>query len=169
MTKVELELIGPDGRETLANLFQLYTHDFSEHWAGTADGELQEDGRFAPYPFLESYWSDPDRVPLLLRAAGRIAGFCLLNRHHHGASPVDWNVAEFFVVRKHRRGGVGTAAARQVFASRPGVWEVAVARRNTGALAFWRGAIDSHPKVQGMHELETASNWDGTVFRFNVE
>lgn len=168
MTDVRLERAGADRLPTLANMFQLYTHDFSEHWAGTEQGELGEDGRFEPYAYLESYWSDPDRVPLLLRAAGRLAGFCLINRHHHGARPVDWSVAEFFVVRKHRRAGVGAAAARQVFQQNPGVWEVAVARRNTGALVFWRGVIEAQPRLSGLEELADASSWDGTVFRFRI-
>lgn len=168
MTDIVLEPFRPEARETLANLFQLYIHDFSEHWAGTDQGELGEDGRFAPYPYLDSYWSEPGRVPLLLTAAGRLAGFCLLNQHHHGARPVDWNVAEFFVVRKHRRSGLGQAAAHQAFTSRPGVWEVAVARRNTGALAFWRRAIEAHPRVANLHELDDASDWIGTVFRFTI-
>lgn len=168
MADVALEILARSQRQTLANLLQLYTHDFSEHWSGTAEGELEEDGRFSPYPHLDSYWTEPGRVPLLLRTRGRIAGFCLLNRHHHGARPVDWNVAEFFVVRKHRRGGIGAAAARQVFASRPGVWEVAVARRNTGALAFWRRVIASQPRLDDLHQLEEVTDWEGEVFRFRM-
>lgn len=168
MTDIVLEPAGPERRETVENLFQLYIHDFSEHWAGTDRGELAEDGRFAPDPHLESYWTEPGRVPLLLRAAGRLAGFCLLNRHHHGAKAVDWNVAEFFVVRKHRRAGLGAAAATQVFQGRPGVWEVAVARRNTAALAFWRRVIESQSGLSGWHELDDASDWEGAVFRFRI-
>jgi predicted acetyltransferase len=166
--EVATEPVGPDAREVLANLFQLYTHDFSEQWGGESRGELEDDGRFEAYPFLDSYWAEPGRVPLLLRVAGRIAGFCLINRHHHGAMPVDWNVAEFFVVRKHRRRGVGGAAARRIFAERPGVWEVAVARRNLGALAFWRSAIAAQPGVYGLRELDDANDWDGVVFRFGI-
>lgn len=82
--------------------------------------------------------------------------------------PVDWNVAEFFVVRKHRRRGVGGAAARRIFAERPGVWEVAVARRNLGALAFWRSVIAAQPGVYGLRELDDANDWDGVVFRFGI-
>ena len=46
MAVVTLEPAGREARETIANLFQLYVHDFSEQWAGTDRGELQEDGRF---------------------------------------------------------------------------------------------------------------------------
>ena len=168
MTDITLERAAPDRGAALANLFQLYIHDFSEQWAGEGRGELEEDGRFAPYPFLDSYWTELDRVPLLIRAEGRLAGFCLLNRQQHGGRPVDWNMAEFFVVRKHRRAGVGAAAASQVFQARAGVWEVAVARRNTAALGFWRGVIAAQPRVSELHELEDANSWDGTVFRFRI-
>ena len=37
---------GPKDGVLLQNLFQLYTHDFSEFWAGSARGGLGADGRF---------------------------------------------------------------------------------------------------------------------------
>ena len=100
-----------DQRPALEAMFQLYVHDFSAFWAGRPDGELGEDGRFAPYEHLDSYWRAPDRRPLLIRADGRLAGFALINAHSHMRRPVEHAVAEFFVARKHRRAGVGAAAA----------------------------------------------------------
>src|ERR1700722_14219127 len=87
-------------RHILANLLQLYIHDFSEYWSGTSQGELEDDGRFFDYA-LDSYWSNPRRVPLLFRLNGRLAGFALINEHAHTERLVDWNMAEFFVARKH--------------------------------------------------------------------
>src|SRR5208337_5516277 len=43
---------------TIQNMVQLYTHDFSEFWSGTARGDLGSDGRFDSYP-LDDYWSRP--------------------------------------------------------------------------------------------------------------
>ncbi|HEY9217585.1 MAG TPA: acetyltransferase [Phenylobacterium sp.] len=168
MTAVTLEPAQPHHAVAIANMMQLYTHDFSEQWAGQDRGELGEDGLFDAYPYLDSYWSEPDRVPLLIRNAGALAGFCLLNRHAHGAQPVDRNMAEFFVVRKHRSAGVGAAAASLAFAAYPGVWEVAVARRNLRALPFWRRTIETLPNLRDLHELTDATDWDGTIFRFQV-
>lgn len=105
---------------------------------------------------------------MLIRAGGRLAGFCILNRHAHGSEPVDRNMAEFFVVRKHRLAGVGALAAQAAFARYPGVWEVAVARRNLGALAFWRRVIEAQPGISGLNELTGVTGWDGPVFRFRV-
>ena len=67
---VTLETIGPERRGTLDALFQLYTHDFSDHWVGTDRGELGEDGRFPDYPHLDSYWTDPRRAAYLIRVDG---------------------------------------------------------------------------------------------------
>ncbi len=165
---LEVTAVRADERAALANMMQLYVHDFSEQWAGTAKGELEPDGRFAPYP-LDSYWREPSRIPLFLRSDGHLAGFALINAIAHSGQPVDCSMAEFFVVRKHRRHGFGAAAAQTIFARHPGQWEVAVARANTGALAFWRKTIARMPGVAEMDEFESANAaWDGAIFRFRI-
>lgn len=169
MARVTLEPAGPERRETLANLFQLYVHDFSEHWAGTARGELQEDGRFEPYPDLDRYGREPAREAFLIRVDGGLAGFVLVNDVSHCGHPVDHSVAEFFVVRKHRRGGVGRAAARAAIGERPGQWELAVARRNTSALAFWSRLASELAAPGSLETLDRVDDlWNGPVLRFRV-
>ncbi len=157
-----------EDRRALGNLMQLYIHDFSEFWWDREDGDLGADGRFGDYP-LDAYWREPGRIPLLLRRGGKLVGFALINAHGHTSRPVDHNVAEFFIARKHRRGGVGTAAARTIYSRYPGAWETAVARRNTGAQAFWRQAITGHPKATEIEELDlTTDAWNGPLFRFRI-
>jgi len=168
MPRVEIEPCGPERRSTLDALFQLYTHDFSEQWAGTERGELEESGRFPDYPYLELYWTEAARKPSLIRVDGRLAGFVLLNDHSHSGLPLDHAVAEFFVVRKHRRGGVGRAAALAAIGPRPGQWELAIARKNTGALAFWRG-VAAELASGPVDELDTDDRWNGFILRFRVE
>jgi predicted acetyltransferase len=108
-------------------------------------------------------------VPLLLHVDSHIVGFALLNHHNHTDRPLDHNMAEFFILRKHRRGGLGTAAAQAIFTRYPGVWEAAVARRNLGGLAFWHKAIGEHPLVQEVEEIDIATAaWNGPVMRFRI-
>jgi predicted acetyltransferase len=164
--KVELEVFSPAQRPTLENLFQLYTHDFSDFWTDRNDGELQEDGRFPQYIWLDSYWTDADRTPYLIRAGGHVAGFALINTFSHSGLPLDHAVAEFFVVRKHRRSGVGFAAATEIIRARPGQWELAVARRNTAALPFWR-RVASAIAGSAVDEIERDDElWNGPIVRF---
>ena len=177
MAEVDVKLAEPYERPALANMMQLYVHDFSEHWAGLKDdelggnaafAELGDDGRFSDYP-LDPYWRDEGHVPLLLRVGGRIAGFALLDRTSHAGREVDRNMAEFFIDGFHRRGGVGTAAARAIFSRYPGRWEAAIARRNVGALAFWRRAVGGHPQARAVEELDvTGPAWNGPVLCFQI-
>lgn len=167
----DLEIIEalPAQEHVIQNLMQLYVHDFSEQWSGTERGELGDDGLFPEYPYLKSYWQDDKRVPLLVRLGGNLAGFVLINDHSHSGLPVDRNMAEFFIVRKHRRGGVGTRVAHSVFNRYPGVWEAAVARRNVGALAFWRNAVSHHRTVRDIEETNVETvDWNGPILRFRI-
>lgn len=167
MPNVDIERCRAEQRPALEAMFQLYVHDFSENWRGAERGELQENGRFEDYPHWDSYWTEPDRSPWLIRADGRLAGFALLNRYSHSGMPTDHDMAEFFVARKHRRSGVGRIAAGRLIGERPGLWELAIARANTGALSFWRGV--SSQFSSSVDELDCDDQrWNGTILRFRV-
>lgn len=167
----DLEVIEalPSQAHIIQNLMQLYVHDFSEQWSGVERGELGDDGLFPEYPHLESYWRKNGYVPLVIKLGGHLAGFALINDHSHSGLPVERNMAEFFIVRKHRRGGVGTAVAHTIFSRYSGHWEAAVARRNVVALRFWRNAIRQHPSACEIEEknIETAE-WNGPILRFRI-
>jgi len=117
----------------LANLLELYAHDFSEFY----DVQLGEDGRFG-YPALPLYWSEPDRYPLLFKMDGKWAGLALVQK---GAGC--WDMAEFFVIRGVRRRRIGTRAAHEVWKLFPGRWQIRVMQANISAQNFWAGAIES--------------------------
>jgi len=121
----------------LANLLELYAHDFSEFH----DLDLGADGRFG-YRHLPSYWSNPGRHPFLVKVDGKLAGFVFVKRGSE-LSGVDtvWDLSEFFVVRRYRRRGIGTQIAHEVWRRFPGTWEVRVMQSNTSARLFWARAI----------------------------
>jgi predicted acetyltransferase len=168
MVDVTLEKVGRERRLTLVNLFQLYAHDFSEQWFDRPEGELDETGRLEEYGLLDNYWTEPKHEALLIRADGRLAGFALVNDYSHSGLPLDFQVAEFFVARKHRRSGVGRSAALAVIGARPGLWELAVARRNTGAQVFWRRVAGLLVGDQ-VEELDRDDDrWNGLILRFRV-
>ncbi len=166
---VELASIPADRRLVLDNLLQLYLHDFSEFAAvGTVFGEVDADGRF-PYDYLDRYWQSEDCIPLVIDADGQRAGFALINRWSALDQSLDRAVAEFFILRKYRRRGVGSRAASEIFARFPGAWEVPVASYNAPALAFWRTAV---ARVTGSAAEEFAGDgerWTGTVLCFRTE
>jgi predicted acetyltransferase len=107
-TEVALEVATPRDASVLSNLLELYAYDLSEIFPL----ELQPDGRF-DYEQLPLYWSEPDRrFPFLIRCDARLAGFALVTRGSPASDdPADFDVAEFFVLRRYRRRGVGRQAA----------------------------------------------------------
>lgn len=142
MSEVRIDAATAEERDVVARLLELYAHDFSERNGADVD----DDGRYG-YRYLDAYWAEADRHPFLFRVDGRLAGFALVR----SGPPHD--MAEFFVLRKYRRGGVGTDAARSVFARFPGEWQVRQQYENAGAVAFWRDAIpvafDETPNDEG--------------------
>lgn len=139
MSRQSLEILSaaPEQEQALANLLELYAHDFSEFH----DLEIREDGRFG-YPSLRLYWSEPDRHPLVVRLDGKLAGLVLVKKGSRiSANDTVWDIAEFFILRGCRRRGVGTQVAHEVWRRFPGLWEVRVMQANIPAQQFWAGAI----------------------------
>jgi predicted acetyltransferase len=136
----------PAAREqerTLANLLELYVHDFSEF----CELETGPDGKFG-YPHLALYWSEAGRHPFLLKVDGKLAGLSLVRRGSQISGDASvWDMAEFFVLRAYRRRGIGIAAAHQVWKQLPGRWEVRVMECNIPALYFWSNAIEKFAGV----------------------
>jgi predicted acetyltransferase len=126
------------GEETMvANLLELYIHDFSEF----VDVEIGADGRFG-YADLPLYWSDPDRHAFLIRMDGKLAGLVFVRRvQSDSESGSAWDMAEFFVLRGYRRRGLGTEVAHEVWKQFPERWRVRVREANVPALHFWARAI----------------------------
>ncbi|MEA2262621.1 MAG: hypothetical protein QOJ51_5446, partial [Acidobacteriaceae bacterium] len=119
----ELEVIPATAEQqpTLANLLELYAHDFSEFHPL----EIGASGKFG-YPSLPLYWSEPGRYPLLIRMGGNLAGFVLVKR----GSEVSGNLTVWDM-------------ADEVWRRFPGPWEVRVMQSNLSAHHFWECAISA--------------------------
>jgi predicted acetyltransferase len=146
---IEVVPAGLEQQPILANLLELYAHDFSEFHPL----QLGADGRFG-YPHLPAYWSQPDHYAFLVKVDGNLAGLALIKKGPsiiHGGEV--WDVAEFFIVRAYRRRGIGTAVAHQVWKKFRGRWEVRVMESNRTGSDFWLLAM--HAFVGGPIEPVT--------------
>ena len=148
----------------LANLFELYAHDFSDFHSI----EPGPDGRFG-YPDLALYWSEPGRHPFLIRVGGKLAGFVLVQRiSQTSGNNAVWDMAEFFVLRAYRRCRVGTEAACSVWRQFPGPWQVRVMHANQTAHRFWQHAIAEFvgEAINSRGSEKAGEMWD--VFSFAI-
>lgn len=149
-------------QKTVANLLELYAHDFSEF----IDLQLKPNGRFG-YPDLSRYWSEEGRFPFLVTVDGHLAGCVLVARGSRiGADRWVWDMAEFFIVRRYRKRGIGVAVAHEIWRRFPGPWEVRVLESNLPARAFWRAVVRAFasPMAEGRMMQVQEKWWE--VFSF---
>ena len=146
----------------LANLLQLYIYDFSEF----LDLATGPDGRF-DYPWLPLYWQQETRFPFLVKVDGNLAGFVLVSKGSLiSGNPEIWDMAEFFIMRKYRRRGIGAAIAHEIWRRFPGAWEVRVLERNVAALPFWETTIKAFAGTGVEAFFDEQGSKQGRVFSF---
>jgi predicted acetyltransferase len=78
----------------------------------------------------------------------------------HLEERLDWEILDFYVAPKARRGGVGTAAARELLRRHRGEAVLFTLAGNAVAQRFWRAVLAP---------LAPVENEDATEFRFRTE
>lgn len=146
----ELVLASEEQKEAIGNLMQYYFYDFSEF----VNIDVEENGQFKPYMYLDDYWKEANhRFPYLIVVDGKYAGFVLI-RFIKSEERNYYSIAEFFIMKKYRRGGLGKAVAHRVFDMHRGEWEVFEIEPNKPAQAFWRKVISEHTNGNYTERIE---------------
>ncbi|HEY2861734.1 MAG TPA: GNAT family N-acetyltransferase [Terracidiphilus sp.] len=160
--RLEVIPASPADQPALANLIELYIHDFSEFVAV----DIGEDGRFG-YPNLALYFRERDHHAHLARIDGKLAGFALLRRIDDAQGQVQvWDMAEFWILRRYRRQGAGAQLARSIWNLYPGEWQVRVMEDNSPAVKFWASAISGVTGRPAVSDTFVADDRDWRRFRF---
>jgi predicted acetyltransferase len=128
-------------KEIIKNLMQFYVYDFSEF----INLDVEADGLFAAYSNLDDYWKDKNRFPYLIQKEEKHIGFVLV-RFIETTQRNYFSIAEFFVLKKYRRAGIGKTIAHQIFSLHKGEWEVYQKESNKPAQVFWNKVIDVYTK-----------------------
>jgi predicted acetyltransferase len=135
-------------REWLTNVYPFYLHDlseFDEHYY-----TLNERGSWEP-DHLPSWLQDDSDHPLVIRLPETRVGFALVNETPsvHVRPGCRFRLSEFFILKRHRRTGIGRRAAQALFARFPGRWQLSILARNAPAIAFWRGVLGPAAGLEG--------------------
>lgn len=121
----------------LENLMQFYMYDFSAY----LKMDVEINGKFAPYPELKNYLNDKNKFPYILLSDGNIIGFVLIK---FVADDNYFSVAEFFIMKKYRRLGLGKKIALHIFDLHKGAWEIFQREENKSAQIFWKNVINEY-------------------------
>ncbi|WP_191565568.1 GNAT family N-acetyltransferase [Metabacillus idriensis] len=129
-----VKLVDVSEKIIVENLLQYYFYDFTEF----NSAKVNEQGRFNDYPYFENYWTEEGRFPYLVKVNGEYAGFVLVRYD----APGDYfSIAEFFIMKKFRRSGLGKNIAQDIFRLHKGKWEVLQIEKNISAQVFWKKVI----------------------------
>lgn len=160
ITLVEISEGRPQDRAPIKRMLELYQHDLSDVW----DQDLDDQGEYG-YD-LDRYGFDGGRDAFVFRLEGRYAGFALVDQAVRLPED-DWWMAQFFVIRKYRRQGIGRLAAQEVFDRVRGRWEVGQVPGNRPAQAFWRRVISGYTRGRYVERWLDDTTWCGPLQCFD--
>lgn len=126
----------------IQNIGRFYVYDMSKYFGREKEWAIPEDGLYECIDF-KKYWEDKNSFPFLLRYQNEILGFVIIDKKG-SSSDVDFNMAQFFILRKFNGKGIGRYVAQECFKKFSGIWEVMVLPGNEGAYRFWRETIQNY-------------------------
>ena len=135
---IEITEATREEQSIIQNLARFYIYDLSEFQAR----KCPDDGLFEDEDYSR-YWTTPGHFAYLVKCQNELAGFAFVEEGG-SSTDIDYNIAEFFIVRKFRGKGVARFVAREIFQRFHGNWEVMAIARNATAIAFWKKTIDEY-------------------------
>lgn len=158
--KLEIKKAPIEQKHVLKNLLELYVYDFTEF--GPYD--VNADGLFG-YPHLDGFFTNEGWDPYLVYVDDKIAGFVLVVKDMiEELNEEAYSIAEFFIMKKYRSGGIGKKVATYIFDQYHGLWELDEMETNKPAQAFWRKVINEY--TNGNYEEIRRDHWNGPIQRF---
>lgn len=153
---------------TIQNVGRFYVYDMSEYMGSEEGWEMPENGLYECIDF-KKYWDAENSFSFLVRYKNEIAGFVIVDKKG-SATEIDFNMAQFFVLRKFKNKGLGRYIAHECFKKFAGVWEVMVIPGNEGAYRFWRSTIRNYTHnnfAEYTRDIAHFNNNRKNIFKFN--
>jgi len=159
--KIEVIQATLEDKPILQRMMEFYQYDFSEY----DDSDLDSHGTFG-YAWLDHYWREQGRYSFIVHVDGKLAGFVLVNQFTY-LSDSEWSIAEFFIMRKYRREGIGRTTAFFIFDKFRGVWEIHQLENNQPSQHFWRKVISEYTHGQYSETLLNNESSRGPIQQFD--
>ena len=153
---VELRPVLYEEKAILANLLEKYCYEFSQY----DNNDVNQLGLYG-YKYLDYYWTEENRWAYFIIAGGKLAGVALVNDYPEiPGSETDFSLAEFFVLYKYRRQGIGKKAFFTVLDRHKGNWQLMRHPKNIASVHFWNKAIAEYTGGQ----FELIEGYAGAVY-----
>ncbi|WP_270168594.1 GNAT family N-acetyltransferase [Paenibacillus sp. SYP-B4298] len=157
-------------KPVIRNLMQYYQYDTTEY-----NNEDPSPFGLFDYNYLDHYWTDhgketEGRVAYIIKIRGNLAGFAMVN--NFSVINCDSNaktIAEFFIMRKWRKQGIGRNVALRIFDTHMGGWEVKQEKENLIAQKFWESVVKQYTNGRYNKQESYEPKWDGPIIYFNKQ
>lgn len=152
----------------IQNMGRFYVYDMSEYVGMEEGWEIPEDGLYECIDF-KKYWEDENTFPFIVRYQNEMVGFAIIDKKGSRAE-INFNMAQFFILRKFKNKGIGRYVAQQCFKEFPGIWEVMVIPGNEGAYRFWRATIKQYTSnnfTEYTRDIAHFNNSRKNIFNFD--
>ncbi len=155
-------------KEILRNLLEKYDYEFSQ-WTKEDVNEL---GLFG-YDYFDCYWTKTNRFAYFIYVEGKIAGFVMVNDYPEDESrETDFTIAEFCILYKYRKQGIGKQVAFQIFDLHKGKWQLKCHPHNIPSVCFWNKVIAEYTKgdfelIENHPDVNYDDGVSANVFYFN--
>lgn len=152
----------------IQNLGRFYVYDMSEYLGFDSGWEMPKNGLYECIDFRK-YWETKDAFPFLIKYKDELAGFAIIDKKGSDTT-IDFNMAQFFILRKFKNKGVGRHVAIKCFEKFKGSWEVMVIPGNKGAYQFWKSIIASYTKNNFIEYQRAVAHFNNSIkniFMFN--
>ena len=150
MLNISIVPVNKDEKEILKNLSEKYHYEFSQY----NEMDINELGLYG-YDCLDCYWTEPKLFSYFIIVDGKLAGFAVINDIPTVKMEIDYYLADFSVMYKYRRLGVGKYAVKYLFDMYKGKWQLIYHPKNETSKHFWQNVVSEYTK--GKYELITDS------------
>ena len=158
--KIEIVPVGINEKEILRNLLEKYDYEFSQY----DNRDVNKLGLYG-YQYLDNYWTEKNRWAFFVMVDGNLAGFAMVIDIPDVKEETDYTLAEFFIMYKYRRCGVGKYAANKVFDMFKGRWQLKRHPKNIGFVYFWDNVVSeyTHGNYRLVKSYPDSEYDDGTL------
>ncbi|MBL4937686.1 GNAT family N-acetyltransferase [Clostridium sp. YIM B02515] len=165
--KIDIIPVGLEDKEILRNLLEKYDYEFSQY----DDRDVNKLGLYG-YDYLDNYWTEKNRWAFFITVDDKLAGFSMVNDFPETKEETDYSLAEFFIMYKYRRMGVGKYAVKRVFDMFKGRWQLKRHPKNLASVYFWDNVVSEYTNnnyrlVKAYPETEYADGTLGDIYFFD--
>ncbi len=133
-------------------------------WSQYNKIDVNSKGEYEFEYHISKYWNKENHYSFFIKVDGVLAGFVLIDDDFDIHMDYDHAIADFFIMHKYRRSGVGRFAAKAIFDMFHGKWEIEHHPHNIGSVKFWDSIVDEYTggKYEIVKSCKYVVYYDGT-------